>query len=49
MDGKHGMENFDTTDLRRFSWLGKLYIHKKNTAKSPFKQIRITNDTSHKT
>ena len=28
------MENFNATDLRRISWLGKPYMHKKNTVKS---------------
>ena len=31
IDGKHCMENFNTTDLQRFSWLGKPNIHKKMT------------------
>ena len=34
IDGKHGMNNFNTTGLCRFSWLGKLYMHKENTVKS---------------
>ena len=34
IDGKHGMENFNTTDLRRFSWLGKPHMHKKIIVKS---------------
>ena len=38
-DGKHGMENFNTTDLRRFSWLEKPYMDKKNTVKSHSKRF----------
>ena len=33
IDGKHSMENFNITDLRRFSLLGKPYMHKRNTVK----------------
>ena len=33
IDGKYSMENFNITDLRRFSWLGKPYRHKKTTVK----------------
>ena len=34
IDGKHGMENLNTKDLCKFSWLEKPYTHKKNTVKS---------------
>ena len=37
------MENFNTTDLRRFSWLEKLYMHKKKYCQISFKQVGITN------
>ena len=35
IDGKHCMDNFNTTKLHRFSWFGQLcmYMHKKITAK----------------
>ena len=35
IDVKHSMEKFDITDLHRFSWLGKPYMHKKTAVKSP--------------
>ena len=34
IDGKHSMDNFNTTESHRFSWLGKLCMHKKATVKS---------------
>ena len=34
IDGKHSMYNFNTTDLHRFSYLAKPYMHKKTTVKS---------------
>ena len=34
IDGKHGMDNFNTTDLHRVSQLGQPYVHKKTTIKS---------------
>ena len=34
IDGKHSIDNFNTTELQRFSKLGKPYIHKKTTVKS---------------
>ena len=30
-DGKHCIDNFNTTDLHIFSLLGKSYMHKKTT------------------
>ena len=34
IDSKHSMDNFNTTESHRFSWLGKLHRHKKATVKS---------------
>ena len=34
IDGKHSMDNVNTTELHRFSQLGKPYMHKKTTVKS---------------
>ena len=34
IDGKHSMDNFITTELHKFSKLGKPYMHKKLTVKS---------------
>ena len=31
IDGKYSMDNFNTTQLHRFTLLGKLYMHKKTT------------------
>ena len=34
INGKHSMDNFNTTDLHRLSWLGNLFMHEKTTVRS---------------
>ena len=36
------MENFNTTDLPRFSWLRKPYMYKKKYCQISFRQLGIT-------
>ena len=43
IDGKHSMDNFNTTKLHRFSYLAKLYMHKKATVKSHLIQTSKNN------
>ena len=31
LDGKHSMDNFNTTELHRLFWLGEPYMRKKTT------------------
>ena len=49
IDVKHSMENLNTTDLHRFSWIGKTVHTQENCRKISFKQLGITEDISNKT
>ena len=42
IDGKHGMEEFNSPDLHKFSWLENLTCARRLPLTGSFKKVRIT-------